>query len=213
MGPFVTLEGGEGSGKSTLIATLARRLAESGREVVVTREPGGSPLAERLRELLLSGAFRAAGPEVEAAVFAAARSDHLSKTVVPALERGAVVLCDRFVDSTRVYQGNAGNVPLALLEELAREAVGPRMPDLTLVLDVPASIGASRAAARRGTAVVDRFEGEGASFHEKVREGFLDVARSAPERCRVLDATRSPELVADEAWALLSELLPPAPRR
>lgn len=213
MGPFVTLEGGEGAGKSTLIATLARRLVESGREVVVTREPGGSPLAERLRGLLLSGAFRAAGPEVEAVVFAAARSDHLSKTVVPALERGAVVLCDRFVDSTRVYQGNAGDVPLALLEELAREAVGARMPDLTLVLDVPASIGASRAAARRGTAVVDRFEGEGASFHEKVREGFLDVARSAPERCRVLDATRSPELVADEAWALLSDLLPPAPRR
>lgn len=213
MGLFVTFEGGEGAGKSTLVAGLATRLRDAGREVVVTREPGGSPLAERLRALLLAGAFKSAGAEVEAVVFAAARSDHLSKVVGPALDRGAVVLCDRFLDSTRVYQGIAGDVPEALLGELAAEAVGDRMPDLTIVLDVPTEIGVARAQARRGQATADRFEGEGLAFHETIRQGFLKVATEAPARCRVIEADQSPELVLDEAWQMLEGLLRPAPSR
>lgn len=209
-GIFVTFEGGEGAGKSTLIGSLAAWLREEGHEVLVTREPGGSPLAERLRALLLAGAFRDGGPEAEAAVFAAARSDHISKTIGPALDAGAIVLCDRFFDSTRVYQGFAGSVDHALLTELEREAVGDRRPDVTLVLDCPVEIGLARASARRGAgAAVDRFEAEGVAFHSRVREGFLAVAAADPGRCRVVDASRD----ADTTLSLAREALAPLLRK
>ncbi len=205
-GLFVTFEGGEGSGKSTLSRALADRLARSGREVVLTREPGGSPLAERARHLLLSGAFGACGAEAEATIFALARSDHLRQVIVPALARGAAVLCDRFFDSTRAYQGASGGVGSALLDALEAEAAGPYRPDLTFVVDCPVETGMGRARRRSGSAAADRFEAESAAFHEAVRAGFLAVAAAEPERCRVLDGS----LAAEEVLARALRHLPAA---
>jgi len=199
-GLFITLEGGEGAGKSTLVRALEEGLRADGREVVLTREPGGSPLGERIRALLLQGAFKGNGPAVEAVAFAAARSDHLSKVILPALARGAVVVCDRFFDSTRAYQGYHG-VDAGLLDTLEREAVGPWRPDLTLLLDLDPRIGLARAVARRGTGEVDRFEGEDMRFHEGVRAAFLGMAAREPGRFHVLDASRAPDEVAEDAMA------------
>jgi dTMP kinase len=218
MGLFITLEGGEGCGKSTLAAGLEARLREAGLEVVRTREPGGSPLAERMRNLLLAGAFRNAGTEsvpvsqVEAVCFALARSDHVSKVVAPALARGAVVICDRFFDSTRAYQGAAGHAVPGFLDELEREACGDVRPDLTFVLDCPVGVAHGRASARRGAQAADRFESEAQAFHEAVRSGFLEIVRNQPGRCRLLDASLPPDDVLASAWDHVAERLPAAPQ-
>jgi dTMP kinase len=212
MGLFVTFEGGEGCGKTSLAESLRARLEALGHEVVRTREPGGSPLAERMRVLLLSGAFASSGAEAEAVCFALARSDHVSKVIGPALDRGAVVLCDRFFDSTRAYQGAAGKAVPGLLDALEAEAVGDRRPDLTFVLDCPVDVAHERARTRRGSAGADRFEGEDRAFHEAVRAGFLAVARRDANRCRILDASRPPGEVADIAWERLAALLPEPPQ-
>lgn len=201
-GLFVTFEGGEGSGKSTLSRSLAARMREAGFDVVATREPGGSPLAERARNLLLAGAFGACGPEAEAVIFALARSDHLRRTVIPALARGAVVLCDRFFDSTRAYQGASGGTGKALLDALEEEAVDVFRPDLTFVVDCPVEVGLGRARRRSG-ADADRFEAESTAFHEAVRATFLEVAASDPGRCAVLDGCAAPEDVLAAAVRLL----------
>jgi dTMP kinase len=200
-GRFITLEGGEGAGKSTQARLLAERLRMRGYECITTREPGGSPGAERLREVLLSGAVAPLGSTAEALLFTAARIDHLDHTILPALARGAFVVCDRFVDSTRAYQGALGNLDPQLISALERIAVGSARPDLTLILDLPPDVGMARAAARRAEAAPDRFEREGASFHEGLRRAFLDIARQEPERCVVIDATRSLSEIADEIWA------------
>lgn len=199
-GRFVTFEGGEGAGKSTRVADVAERLRRRGHEVVVTREPGGSPGAEAVRHALLTGAAEAFGPLAEALLFAAARADHVDQTIRPALDRGAWVLCDRFADSTRVYQGATGNVPaeqLAALEEIAVDGV---RPDLTILLDVPVEIGLARAAARRGDGAVDRFEKDGVDIHERRRRAFLALARAEPKRFVVVDASQDPATVADAVW-------------
>jgi dTMP kinase len=202
-GMFITLEGGEGAGKSTQARRLADRLQRAGRDVVVTREPGGSPFAERLRATILDGAMPAHGPLTEALLFYAARSDHLVATIRPALERGGIVICDRFSDSTRVYQCHAGGLDLATFETLERLVVGALRPDLTFVLDLPAAEGLQRVRARRagqgapsGDDRLDGFERRALAFHEQLRQGFLDIAAADPERCRVVDAMADVETIS-----------------
>lgn len=208
-GGFITLEGGEGAGKSTQARHLADRIRALGFEAVATREPGGSPRAELIREALLSGAVKPLGPVAEAMMFAAARIDHLDATVRPALARGAYVVCDRFVDSTRVYQGALEGVDPALLAGLERVAVGDTMPDLTLVLDLDVAAGLARARDRRGAdAAPDRFEREAQGFHEGLRRAFLLNAEREPERCRVVDAAGDAEALADALWRVVLTRFP-----
>ncbi len=191
-GRFITLEGGEGVGKSTQLAHLTRHLKARGVEIVATREPGGTPKAEKLRDALLAGRVAPLGPLAEAAAFCAARIDHVDKLIAPALSRGAWVLCDRYTDSTRAYQGARGGVEGATLALLERASVGEIRPDLTIILDLPASEGLARAQARGG---IDRFEAENLAFHEGLRRAFLDIAANEPQRCQVINADRPLEEV------------------
>lgn len=212
-GLFISFEGGEGAGKSTQIRLLAVALQRLGHDVLVTREPGGSPGAEAVRHVLLSGAAEAFGTRMEAILFAAARNDHVEEVIRPALMQGKVVLCDRFMDSSRVYQGITGNLESIFIEALQRIAVDGVVPDCTLILDLPASVGLERAR-RRGAAVAagtepDRFEREEMETHEKRREAFLDIAAREPDRCRVVDAMRPPEAIANEIASIVTGLLPP----
>jgi dTMP kinase len=204
-GLFVSLEGGEGAGKSTVLADLHERLSAAGHAVLLTREPGGTPLGERLRRALLDTAGEAPVPEAEALLFCAARA-HLVNTVLrPALARGTVVLCDRYADSTLAYQGYGRGLPLAQLRTLNALATGGLRPDLTLLLDLPVAEGMAR---RRGdSADMDRLDHEVADFHERVRAGFRDLASLEPERWVILDARRKPSEVAAAAWAAVAEHL------
>jgi dTMP kinase len=204
-GRFITFEGGEGTGKSTQLRRLVERLRADGREVVATREPGGSEGAEQLRALLLNGAVDRWSPLAEALMLNAARADHLDTMIRPALARGAWVVCDRFADSTRAYQGAAGGVDPQLLEVLERAVVADTRPDLTLVLDAPAELGLARAAARAGGEA--RFEAKGLEFHKRLREAFRRIAATEPERCVLIDADQSVESVAAAVSAALLERL------
>jgi dTMP kinase len=197
-GRFITFEGGEGVGKSTQLTRLAAHLRARGFEVVTTREPGGTPKAEALRTVLLSGRIAPLGPLAEASLFAAARLDHVERLIRPALLRGAYVLCDRFTDSTRAYQGARGGVDAQKLDLLEKAAVGEVRPDLTLILDLASGEGLARAAARRQTAGLraDRFEAEDDGFHDGLRRAFLDIAEQEPERCCVIDAGQPVDEVA-----------------
>ena len=209
-GRFITFEGGEGTGKSTHAATLAARLRAFGLGVHLTREPGGSPGAEVIRHVLLSGAAKPLGAEAEALLFAAARDDHLTQVIRPALERGAWVICDRFADSTRVYQGVAGEVDSRIIKAIERIVVADTKPDLTFILDVPAGEALQRAAKRRGGGAVDRFERETLEFHEKLRDGFLMLAASEPGRCILIDATQAKAEVAEQIWREVNSRYDPA---
>jgi dTMP kinase len=208
----VTFEGGEGTGKSTQIRLLADRLRRKGIDVLVTREPGGSPGAEAIRHVILSGAAEEYGTRMEALLFAAARNDHVEEIIRPALKSGAVVLCDRFMDSTRVYQGITGNLEPAFVQNLERIAVNGVTPDCTIILDIPAADGLKRAKLRAGEAgteqALDRFEREELDTHEKRREAFLDIAAADPLRCRVVDAAGTPEEIAEKVFAVVEPLLP-----
>ena len=195
-GFFITFEGGEGAGKSTQIRLLEQHLQEKGHAVLVTREPGGSPGAEAVRHVLLSGAAEPFGPEMEVVLFAAARLDHVEQVIRPALEQGAVVLCDRFYDSTRAYQGTAKGLTKTLLSALERAAVSDTTPDLTIILDIDAEVGLQRASDRRGEGSVDRFEKDAIAVHQKRREAFLAIAAAEPERCVVIKADRKVDVVA-----------------
>jgi dTMP kinase len=186
---------------------LALRLESVGLRVLLTREPGGSPGAEIIRHVLLSGAAEPLGPETEAMLFAAARDDHIQCTIGPALEAGRWVICDRFVDSTRVYQGMLGKVDQRLIKALERVSLGGIYPDLTFILDVPVGLGLKRAARRRGGAAPDRFEGEKAEFHQKLHEAYLALAATEPDRCVVVDATGSKEKVARQIWQTVKSRL------
>jgi len=213
-GKFITFEGGEGTGKSTQAAMLGARLESYGLAVQLTREPGGSPGAEIIRHVLLTGAAKPLGADVEAMLFAAARDDHVQYTILPALRSGKWVVCDRFADSTRVYQGILGQVDQKLINVLERVSVGELAPDLTVILDLPVQVGLERAKLRRGPAQADRFEGEGADFHERLREAYLAIATREPDRCVVIDAIASKDVVADAIWqAVQSRLQPSAVRR
>lgn len=207
-GRFITLEGGEGVGKSTQAQALIERLRNRGLEVVGTREPGGSPRAEEIRAVLLSGAAAPLGAAGEALLFSAARIDHLENTIRPALEAGKWVVCDRFIDSTRAYQGAVGRLDAALVRAFEEIAVGDTRPDLTLVFDLPAEIGILRAAARRQPgAAADRFEGQPLDVHEALRRAFLTIAEAEPRRCAVVDAWGEPQEVADGVWGIVSARL------
>ncbi len=213
-GRFITLEGGEGAGKSVQARRLAGRLRDLGFAVVLTREPGGSPGAEALRDVILSGAAAPFGAEGEALLFSAARIDHIDATIAPALRRGDWVVCDRFADSTRAYQGAAGRLDPDLLASLERVAVGDCRPDLTLILDLPAGQGLARAASRREAGeAADRFEREGLAFHETLREAYLAIARAEPARCAVVDASAGQDEVAAAIWAAVRERLAGALKR
>jgi dTMP kinase len=209
-GKFITFEGGEGAGKSTQAAMLAQRLESLGVSVVLTREPGGSPGGEIIRHVLLSGAAQPFGPEVEAMLFAAARNDHIRCRIEPALASGKWVVCDRFADSTRVYQGTVGQIDERFIKALERVSVGDLYPDLTFVLDVPVAVSLERAASRRGGSKPDRFEAEEMEFHEKLRGAYLALAAGQLGRCVILDARASKEAVAKRVWDTVNVRLDPA---
>jgi dTMP kinase len=209
-GRFITFEGGEGSGKSTQIKTLADRLQAAKMRAIVTREPGGSPGAEIMRHLVLSGIGKLLGPEAETLLFAAARDDHVHTVIEPALDQGIWVLCDRFSDSTRVYQGKLGQVDLRILSAMERVTIGDLKPDLTVILDVPVEVGMQRAAARRGTGLPDRFEAEDIGFHQKLRDAYRQIAEDEPQRCALIDANADANAVAAKVWAALRERLLPS---
>jgi dTMP kinase len=209
-GRFITLEGGEGAGKSTQAERLAARLRELAVGVVVTREPGGSVGADIMRHVLLSGAAKPLGPVAETILFAAARDDHVRQTIAPALADGRWVVCDRFIDSTRVYQGVLGRVDSKLIRGLERLIVSDTMPDLTLILDLPAEIGLARAAQRRAGAQADRFETETVQFHTNLRQAYRRIAAAEPQRCVLIDANRPVDKVADDIWAAVNSRLDPA---
>ena len=224
---FITFEGGEGAGKSTQAAALAQRLEARGINVLVTREPGGSPFAEKLREFLLSRQTPPHDALAETLLFYAARSDHLVRTIRPALAAGRWVICDRFSDSTRVYQGAAGGVDDHKITALEDMVVDATQPDLTIILDLPAKIGMARAAARHRSVAgggdggssssssdasvrdggametLDIFEARHIDFHDKLRVGFLQLAKANPQRCGVIDARADVEIIAREVWKLV----------
>jgi len=198
-GRLITLEGGEGAGKSTQARLLAEHLKSTGLDVVVTREPGGSALSEKIRELILDPATPAHSQLAEALLFSAARADHLDALIRPALDRGRWVICDRFSDSTRVYQGTVGGLSSELLGQLDAIVVGPTQPDLTILIDIDPVVGLARVASRRASAVpADRYEARSADYHQQLRDGFLAIARAEPMRCVVVDGFQSVDDLARE---------------
>jgi len=209
-GHFITFEGGEGAGKSTQAAILAERLKGFGINVHLTREPGGSPGAEVIRHVLLSGVAKTLGAEAEAMLFAAAREDHVINTIAPALARGQWVISDRFADSTRVYQGTLGQVDARMIRRLEKLTVGETRPELTLILDVPAEQGLARANKRRGAQKADRFESEAPDFHQKLRDAYRQLAAEEPERCVLIDATQPREAVGRAIWDIVDKRFDPA---
>ncbi len=208
-GYFITFEGGEGAGKTTQIARLADRLRAAGVSVLTTREPGGAPGADSIRALLVSGATDKWDPLSETLLLYAARRQHMVQNILPALERGEWVLCDRFSDSTLAYQGYGHGVSRDFIEHLDTTVVGDDGPNLTLILDLPVAAGLARAGARNAGVErpEDRFERMGTEFHERLRQGFLDIAARAPQRCVVLDADRDADAVTDAVWTAVRERL------
>jgi dTMP kinase len=204
-GRFITFEGGEGAGKTTQARLLVERLRARGLDVLQTREPGGSPGAEEIRGIAVSGEADRWSARTETLLMYAARSDHLERTILPALAAGRWVVCDRFADSSRVYQGAGGGTPESLIEALDDAVVNGDQPDLTLVFDLPVEVGLDRAFGRG--LFETRFESKGLAFHQKLRDGFLQVAERHPERCVVLDATGEVEAVSARLWAVVEERL------
>jgi dTMP kinase len=206
-GTFITFEGCDGTGKSTQAARLAASLRLAGHKVIETREPGGSPRAEAIRALLLSGKASTFGAFAETMLFNAARADHLRATIRPALARGAIVICDRFADSTRAYQGVLGDVSSELVRAAEAAVVGDTKPDLTIILDLPAELTVKRLGARREIGGPDKFETEALAHHARLRQAYLDIAAESPERCVVVSARRSIDQVAERILRLVEALL------
>ncbi len=200
-GRFIAFEGGEGAGKSTQVKALVARLRAAGLEVVQTREPGGSPGAEALRDLLVQGEAGRWSPMSELLMMYASRSDHLEKVIRPALARGAWVICDRFADSSRAYQGAGGGVTPSFIEQVDAAVVADTQPDLVIVMDMPVEAGLQRAASRGDKE--NRFESKGLAFHERLRQGFLMRAAAVPERYRVIDADQGVEPIREQVWDTL----------
>ncbi|MEM9965149.1 MAG: dTMP kinase [Asticcacaulis sp.] len=205
-GQFITFEGGEGAGKSTQVKALVARLRDQGLEVVQTREPGGSGGAEALRELLVTGEAGRWSPVSETLMMYAARANHLEQTIRPALERGAWVVCDRFSDSTRAYQGAGGGVSTSFIDQIDQAVVGKDQPDLTLILDMPVEAGLKRALSRGDNE--NRFESKGLDFHQRLRQGFVDRAASDPQRYHVVDADRTIPELGEAIWRIVTGLWP-----
>jgi dTMP kinase len=191
MANFVVFEGIDCAGKGCQVRLLTDHLRSAGRTVTTTREPGGTPAAETIREGLLSGAFKDYGPIAEVMMFNAARAHHLSEVIRPALARGEIVLCDRFYDSTLAYQGAGDKVDVAWIKNIQAAVVGDTVPDIAFIIDIPVDVSVERLK-RRG-ASPDRFEGAARDFHERLRQAYLDIAAAEPRRCRVIDGTRSIE--------------------
>lgn len=206
-GAFVTIEGGEGGGKSTQTRALVARLKAAGVRAEASREPGGSPAAEDIRAALLDGTFERLGSKIEALLFAAARIDHLDARIKPAMGAGTWIVCDRFHDSTRAYQGAHGGADMRFLRRLERVTLAGTRPDLTLILDLPAELGLARAERRRGTDVVDRFEKQSLGFHQALRDSFLAIAAEEPERCVIVDAAQSMDDVEQAIWDAVTHRL------
>ena len=205
-GLFISIEGGDGAGKSTQVALLCRRLEDAGRDVVSTREPGGTSLGDRLRDLVKGGADPT--PRAELLMFEAARAELVERVITPALERGATVVTDRFADSSLAYQAYGRGLDLEAVRDLNSFATGGMMPDLTVLLDAPPDIGGSRASGRDGGAGSGRrFEEQPEEFHRRVRQGYLALAKAEPHRWLVVDATKPAERVADVIWQRVSQLL------
>ena len=209
-GRFITFEGVEGVGKSTQIARAASHLRARGIEPVVTREPGGTPLAEKLRALVLEPGHGAVAPTAELLLMFAARASHVAEVIRPAVSEGRTVLCDRFTDATEAYQGGGRGVSAAWIRELARIAHPPLAPDLTLVFDAPADVALARLSGRG--AANDRIEAEDAAFFERVRKSYLAIAQREPDRVHIVDATRPEAQVAADVARLIDALLPPGRR-
>jgi dTMP kinase len=207
-GKFITLEGIEGAGKSTATTFVVATLRATGLTVLATREPGGTALAERIRQIVLERGTESVTPVTETLLMFAARALHVSNLIRPALARGEWVVCDRFTDATRAYQGCARGVDATLIEQLAQAVHADLEPDCTLLLDVPVPVGLARARARAGAAPADRFEAETVSFFEKVRAGYLDIAQRAPARVRRIDAGVPLAQVERQLAGVLRELLP-----
>jgi dTMP kinase len=212
-GMFITFEGSDGSGKSTQARRLAATLRRAGHEVVETREPGGSPRAEAIRALLLSGKAEPFGAFAETMLFNAARADHLRATIRPALAQGAIVICDRFADSTRAYQGALGRVEDDVVRTAEAAVVGDTTPDLTIILDLAAELTLKRLGERRAIGGPDKFEAEALAHHARLRQAFLDIAAQHPERCVVVSARRSIDQVAERILRLVEARLDPEPKR
>jgi dTMP kinase len=198
---FITFEGGEGTGKSTQAGLLAARLQQAGHAVVATREPGGSPFAERVRDFLLASDGAAPTPLAEALLFSAARADHVARTIRPALDAGQFVVCDRFADSTRVYQGVAGGLATSHIDKLEKLVLAGLAPGLTCIVDLAPEAGLARARSRAGAgAAADPFEARDLAFHERLRAGFLALAAKEPQRCIVLDGALPAAAIAERVW-------------
>lgn len=206
-GCFITFEGGEGSGKSTQIRLLADRLRPTGRKLILTREPGGTPSGEAVRGLLVSGDVARWSALAEALLNNAAREQHLIELIRPALAQDAIVLCDRFMDSTRAYQGHAGGCAPGFIAALEQAVVGETRPTRTLVFDLDPAIGLARARDRGDAAAEDRYERKGLAFHQALRKGFLEIARAEPARCCVIDASKPLEQVAGDVWSAVREIV------
>jgi dTMP kinase len=209
---FITFEGIEGCGKSTQVALLARHLSKAGHAVMTTREPGGCPIADQVRDILLDAANRDMAPVTELLLYAAARAQHVNEIVAPALESGQIVLCDRFTDATVAYQGYGRGLDLAVIEVLNRMARGNIRPDLTILVDCPVEIGLSRAMARINVssgAREERFELESLQFHRKVREGYLSLSQMEPDRFIVIDGSRT---IEETETAIASAVIDRLPR-
>lgn len=209
-GRLITFEGGEGAGKSTQVRHLRDRLVAAGAGVVTTREPGGTPFAEQVRDFILSPQTAPHAPLAEAMLFTAARADHIAAVIEPAIAAGKWVLCDRFTDSTRAYQGAAGGVDQEKLRVLEEVVLGTMQPDLTLILDLPPDIGLARAgrrAAQADAVGTDAYESRELAFHERLRAGFLEIARNEPDRCVVIDAQQDEPEISALIWRKVSERL------
>ena len=212
-GKFITFEGGEGAGKSTQARYLSERLMAHGITALVTREPGGTPFAEAVRNIVLTPATAPKAPLAEALLFSAARADHLGQLIVPALARGDWVISDRFADSTRAYQGAAGGLAPETITDIERLTLGGVAPHLTVVLDLDPAVGLARSDQRRGAqtpgtfVATDTFEGRRLAFHQRLRQGFLDIAKGEPHRVAVVDGFQNPLAIADAVWRLVEERL------
>ena len=199
-GLFITFEGGEGCGKSTQIAALKARLEAIGKTVVQTREPGGTALGESVRSLLQhDDAGQGMSPEAELLLFAASRAQHVRELIAPAIAEGQIVLCDRFLDSTTVYQGVARAIDSKKVDTINQFAIGDTMPDLTILIDLPPEIGLARVHAR-SDGQLDRMENEAIEFFQAVRQGYLDLAKSEPKRFLVLDGSQTVEELETQIW-------------
>jgi len=209
-GMFVTFEGIEGSGKSTQIVMLANYLKSHGNSVVLTREPGGTPIGDQIRKILLDPANKALDPKAELLLYAASRAQHLSEVILPALADGSIVLCDRFSDATLAYQGYGRGVDRKMILELDRIVTAGIRPDLTLLLDIDAAVGLARARGRNSSCGLDaeaRFENEETAFHERVRQGYLALANQEPERIRAVDASSAPDRIEMEIRKIIASVL------